>query len=128
VRVALTALEATIHIEGPAGERDVPIGEFFTLPGDTPHRETVLEPGELITFVTLPPTSAGDKSVYLKLRDRASYEFALSVSGGRSKRPARQNRTAAYSFGWSRHQALALARSRPKRPWKERPPARNSFE
>jgi CO/xanthine dehydrogenase FAD-binding subunit len=51
VRVALTALEATIHIEGPAGERDVPIGEFFTLPGDTPHRETVLEPGELITFV-----------------------------------------------------------------------------
>ena len=78
MNIALTALEATIHIEGPAGERDVPIGEFFTLPGDTPHRETVLEPGELITFVTLPPTSAGDKSVYLKLRDRASYEFALA--------------------------------------------------
>ena len=45
---------------------------------DTPHRETVLEPGELITFVTLPPPSVGNKSVYLKLRDRASYEFALS--------------------------------------------------
>jgi xanthine dehydrogenase YagS FAD-binding subunit len=78
MNVALTALEAIIRIEGPAGGRDVPIGEFFTLPGDTPHRETVLEPGELITFVTLPPTSAGDKSVYLKLRDRASYEFALA--------------------------------------------------
>jgi hypothetical protein len=46
-----------------------------------PHRETVLEPGELITFVTLPPTSAGDKSVYLKLRDRASYEFAKTLLG-----------------------------------------------
>jgi xanthine dehydrogenase YagS FAD-binding subunit len=78
MNVALTALEAAIHIEGPKGERDVPISEFFLLPGDTPHRETVLEPGELITFVTLPPPAVGDKSVYLKLRDRASYEFALA--------------------------------------------------
>jgi xanthine dehydrogenase YagS FAD-binding subunit len=76
--VALTALEATIHIQGTKGERSVPIDEFFLLPGDTPHRETVLEPGELITFVTLPAPSAGNKSVYLKLRDRASYEFALA--------------------------------------------------
>jgi xanthine dehydrogenase YagS FAD-binding subunit len=78
MNVALTALEANIHIKGPKGERDVAIGEFFLLPGDTPHRETVLEPGELITFLTLPPPAAGDKSVYLKLRDRASYEFALA--------------------------------------------------
>jgi xanthine dehydrogenase YagS FAD-binding subunit len=76
--VALAALEATIHIQGTSGERSVPIDEFFLLPGDTPHRETVLEPGELITFVTLPAPSAGNKSVYLKLRDRASYEFALA--------------------------------------------------
>jgi len=76
--VALTALEAVIHIEGTRGERDVPIGEFFLLPGNTPHRENVLEPGELITFVTLPAPSVGNKSVYLKLRDRASYEFALA--------------------------------------------------
>ena len=76
--VALAALEATIHIQGTKGERSVPIDEFFLLPGDTPHRETVLEPGELITFVTLPAPSAGNKSVYLKLRDRASYEFALA--------------------------------------------------
>jgi xanthine dehydrogenase YagS FAD-binding subunit len=78
MNVALTALECTIHIQGPTGERDVPIDEFFVLPGDTPHRETVLQPGELITFVILPPSSAGSKSVYLKLRDRASYEFALA--------------------------------------------------
>src|ERR1700688_1143523 len=57
MNVALAALEATIHIQGPKGERSVPIDEFFLLPGDTPHRETVLEPGELITFVTLPPLS-----------------------------------------------------------------------
>jgi xanthine dehydrogenase YagS FAD-binding subunit len=76
--VALTALEAVIHIQGTKGERSVPIDEFFLLPGDTPHRETALEPGELITFVTLPPPSVGNKSIYLKLRDRASYEFALA--------------------------------------------------
>jgi xanthine dehydrogenase YagS FAD-binding subunit len=78
MNVALTALEATVHLQGPKGERSVPIDEFFLLPGDTPHRENVLEPGELITFVTLPPLPAGSKSVYLKLRDRASYEFALA--------------------------------------------------
>jgi xanthine dehydrogenase YagS FAD-binding subunit len=78
MNVALTALEATIHIQGAKGERAVPIGDFFLLPGSTPHRETVLEPGELITFVSLPAPKAGSKQVYLKLRDRASYEFALS--------------------------------------------------
>jgi xanthine dehydrogenase YagS FAD-binding subunit len=90
MNVALTALEATIHIQGAKGERDVAIGDFFLVPGNTPHRETVLEPGELITFVTLPAPKAGSKQVYLKLRDRASYEFALSsaaivavVNGGK---------------------------------------------
>jgi xanthine dehydrogenase YagS FAD-binding subunit len=78
MNVALTALEATIHIQGAKGERAVPIGDFFLLPGSTPQRETVLEPGELITFVSLPAPKAGSKQVYLKLRDRASYEFALS--------------------------------------------------
>jgi xanthine dehydrogenase YagS FAD-binding subunit len=90
MNVALTALEATIHIQGAKGERDVAIGDFFLVPGNTPQRETVLEPGELITFVTLPAPKAGSKQVYLKLRDRASYEFALSsaaivavVNGGK---------------------------------------------
>ncbi|ALM84846.1 xanthine dehydrogenase family protein subunit M [Bordetella sp. N] len=78
MNVALMALEAAIHIEGGQGQRAVPIGEFFYLPGDMPQRETVLQPGELITHVTLPPSPAGSRSVYLKLRDRASYEFALA--------------------------------------------------
>jgi xanthine dehydrogenase YagS FAD-binding subunit len=79
--VAMTALEATVHVQGPKGSRAVPIGEFHLLPGETPHRETVLEPGDLITHVTLPAPSAlgvGSKQLYLKLRDRASYEFALA--------------------------------------------------
>src|SRR6476660_4468624 len=76
--VAMAALEATIHVQGPRGSRAIPFGDFHLLPGNTPHRETVLEPGDLITHVTLPPPIAGSKQVYLKLRDRASYEFALS--------------------------------------------------
>ena len=76
--VALAALEATIHIQGTEGTRAVAFGDFHLLPGNTPHRETVLEPGDLITHVTLPLPVTGSKQVYLKLRDRASYEFALA--------------------------------------------------
>jgi len=76
--VALMALEARVHIEGVKGGRDVPIGEFYLVPGSTPQRETVLEPGDLITYVSLPAPSAGARATYLKLRDRASYEFALA--------------------------------------------------
>ena len=76
--VALAALEATIHVQGPKSTRAIPIGDFHLLPRNTPQRETVLEPGDLITHVTLPPPVAGSKQVYLKLRDRASYEFALA--------------------------------------------------
>jgi len=76
--VALAALEATVHVTGAKGDRAIPIAAFYTLPGSTPERETVLEPGDLITHVTLPALPEGSKSVYLKLRDRASYEFALT--------------------------------------------------
>jgi xanthine dehydrogenase YagS FAD-binding subunit len=78
MNVALTALDATIHIEGAKGPRSVAIDAFFLLPGSTPQRETVLEAGDLITHVTLPPPPEGSRSLYLKLRDRASYEFALA--------------------------------------------------
>jgi xanthine dehydrogenase YagS FAD-binding subunit len=78
MNVALAALEATIHVLGPRGKREIAIGDFHLLPGNTPNRETVLEPGDLITHVLLPPPIAESKQVYLKLRDRASYEFALS--------------------------------------------------
>ena len=76
--VAMMALEARIHILGPQGERDVWIGDFYLLPGSTPNLENVLKPGDLITYVTLPPVASGTRSHYLKLRDRASYEFALA--------------------------------------------------
>ncbi|HVE10613.1 MAG TPA: xanthine dehydrogenase family protein subunit M [Paraburkholderia sp.] len=78
MNVALTALDATIHIEGTKGVRGIPIDAFFLLPGTTPQRETVLEAGDLITHVTLPAPLEGSRSLYLKLRDRASYEFALA--------------------------------------------------
>ena len=90
--VAMAALEATIHMQGPKGSRAVAFGDFHLLPGSTPHRETLLEPGDLITHVTLPPPIAGSKQTYLKLRDRASYEFALAsaaivmtIAGGKVK-------------------------------------------
>jgi xanthine dehydrogenase YagS FAD-binding subunit len=76
--VAMAALEATIHVTGPKGTRAIPFADFHLLPGETPHKETVLDPGDLITHVTLPPPATGSKSLYLKLRDRASYEFALA--------------------------------------------------
>src|SRR6266851_4783791 len=76
--VAMAALEATIHVQGPKGSRAIPFGDFHLLPGNTPYRETVLGPRDLITHVTLPPPVVGSKQMYLKLRDRASYEFALS--------------------------------------------------
>jgi xanthine dehydrogenase YagS FAD-binding subunit len=78
MNVAMVALEATIHVRGPKGERSIPIGDFHLLPGNSPQRETVLEPGDLITHVTLPPPAPGNHSLYLKLRDRMSYEFALA--------------------------------------------------
>src|SRR5258705_561196 len=76
--VAMAALEARIYVQGSKGPRVISFGDFHLLPGSTPPRETVLEPGDLITHVTLPPPTKESKHVYLKLRDRASYEFALA--------------------------------------------------
>jgi xanthine dehydrogenase YagS FAD-binding subunit len=76
--IALAALDATVQIQGTKGTRTIAFGDFHLLPGSTPHRETVLEPGDLITHITLPPPTSGSKHLYLKLRDRASYEFALA--------------------------------------------------
>jgi xanthine dehydrogenase YagS FAD-binding subunit len=76
--VALAALEAVVHTSGPKGERAIPINEFYLVPGNTPHIENVLAPGELITYVMIPKLPAGTRSHYLKRRDRASYEFALA--------------------------------------------------
>lgn len=74
--VAMSALDATVRIAGGSGERSVPVRDFHCLPGDTPWVENILDPGEVITSVTLPPPVEG-KHIYRKVRERSSYAFAL---------------------------------------------------
>src|SRR5262245_35608733 len=75
--VAMMAYDASVHVQGVSAARSIALKDFYLLPGDRPDQENVLAPGDLVTDVTLPPPPPGEKSVYLKLRDRASYEFAL---------------------------------------------------
>lgn len=75
--VALAALDAVVEVRGTEGKRSIPLVDFHRLPGNTPERDTNLEPGELITAVILPHLPWAKSGVYLKLRDRASYAFAL---------------------------------------------------
>jgi xanthine dehydrogenase YagS FAD-binding subunit len=75
--VALIALDAAIEVRAPAGQRTVPLMDFHRVPGDTPHIETGLEPGEVIAAITVPASPAARRSHYLKVRDRASFEFAI---------------------------------------------------
>src|ERR1700755_1819404 len=77
VAVALTALDAVVHTRGPGGERAIGIDDFFLLPGDTPEREHPMEHAQLITAIEVPGAPVARRSVYLKFRDRESYEFAL---------------------------------------------------
>jgi xanthine dehydrogenase YagS FAD-binding subunit len=140
VAVALVAMDAVVHTRGPGGERAIPIDEFFLLPGDTPEREHPLEHGELIVAIEVPATPVARRSVYLKFRDRESYEFALvSVAaavrtedgaiadvrlalGGVGTKPWRARRAersllgqpaGAASFAAAAGQELAAARPRP---------------
>ena len=76
--VALTALDASIEVMGPTGARTMPVVDLYRLPGDTPHLEFTLTPGELITAIVVPKTRAGRRSTYHKIRDRESYAFALA--------------------------------------------------
>jgi xanthine dehydrogenase YagS FAD-binding subunit len=76
--VALAALDAIVRVNGAAGERAIPFADFHLLPGEHPERETVLAPGELITAVDIPALSFATRSLYIKVRDRASYAFALA--------------------------------------------------
>lgn len=78
MNVALSVLDAVVVVRGARKDRHIPMAEFFLLPGNTPQRETPLEPGDLITHVLLPKPVPNSRSLYLKLRDRASYEFALA--------------------------------------------------
>jgi xanthine dehydrogenase YagS FAD-binding subunit len=75
--VALAALGAAIRVDGPGGERVIAIADFHRLPGDRPERDTTLEPGEIVTAIDLPPDGFAEHCAYLKVRDRASFAFAL---------------------------------------------------
>ena len=79
--VALVALDAVVHLRGVEGERKVPLTELYQQPGDRPDIETVLKPGELITQISLPASALAARSAYRKVRDRASYAFALVSVG-----------------------------------------------
>ena len=109
--VALVALDAVVHITGPQGERRVPIEDFHKLPGTTPHIETAVQNGELITYVTLPKTNFAQRSAYVKLRDRASYEFALASAAvaidlsGSTIRAARVALGGVATKPWRSHEA-----------------------
>ncbi|MBP2234057.1 xanthine dehydrogenase YagS FAD-binding subunit [Sinorhizobium kostiense] len=108
--VALVALDATMRVSGPQGERSFAVDDLFRLPGDTPHLEHTLLPGELIMEVRVPAGGSSRRARYLKVRDRASYEFALvSVAAALSMegRVIRQARLAAGGVG--------------TRPWRLRP-------
>src|SRR5262249_28282319 len=81
--VALAALDATVHVAGPAGERTIAFAQFHRLPGNTPQRDTNLHPNEIVTAVELPAQGFASNYTYLKIRDRLSYAFALvSIAAG----------------------------------------------
>ncbi|MFF8567214.1 FAD binding domain-containing protein [Streptomyces albidoflavus] len=117
--VALTALDAVVAYETGEGPGEQPITDFYLPVGDTPHRETALPPGALITHVTLPPPTAGARSRYRKVRERASYAFALgsvaarlTVEDGRVAE-ARLALGAVASRPWRAHAAEAVLTGAP---------------
>ncbi len=79
--VGLLALDAVVHVRGAAGERAIALADLHTLPGDHPEIEHALAPGELVTAVTLPASRFAARSRYVKVRDRASFAFALASAG-----------------------------------------------
>ncbi|MGW0177787.1 FAD binding domain-containing protein [Nocardia sp. NPDC003345] len=81
VAVPLTAVDAVVHTRAAGGTREIPLTRFYLPPHDTPHRENVLQHGELVTEIEIPLLPAGTRSHYLKVRDRVSYEFALVSAG-----------------------------------------------
>ncbi|UQY35852.1 xanthine dehydrogenase family protein subunit M [Pseudomonas fulva] len=102
--VALAALDAQVIITGPQGERRVAMSDFHRLPGDTPQRDTVLEPGELILAIELPADGFAGHHAYLKLRDRASFAFALvSVAAALELDAGGQIRQARIALGGVAH-------------------------
>src|SRR5437016_3414826 len=103
VAVAFAALDANVIVQGPRGERSITFTEFHRLPGNTPERDNVLERGDLIISIELPPRIEGRASYYLKLRDRQSYEFALVSAAAAVAMDGRRIRSARVAMGGVAH-------------------------
>ena len=115
---ALAALGATVDLEGRAGRRVIAFEDLHRLPGDTPHLETTLRPGELITGYSVPAGRWTRRSLYLKIRDRQSYEFALASAAvaldldGGTVRAARIGLGGVAAKPWRAHEAEATLQGR----------------
>src|SRR5881296_2441993 len=108
VAVALAALDATVAVRGPAGERTIPFTGFYRLPGETPERDNVLGRGDLIVSIEVPAGAEGRASHYLKIRDRQSYEFALVSAAAAVAVDGRRIRSARLALGGVAHKPWRL--------------------
>lgn len=106
--VALAALDSTVVVRGPAGERVIPFSDFHRLPGDTPERDNVLDRGDLIVSIEIPTCAEGRASHYLKVRDRQSYEFALVSAAAAVAVEGRRIRSARLALGGVAHKPWRL--------------------
>ncbi|MEE7504620.1 xanthine dehydrogenase family protein subunit M [Methylobacterium mesophilicum] len=117
--IALAALEATVRVSGPQGDRSIPFSEFHRLPGASPERDTNLAPGEIIVSVDLPESRFPQHYTYLKLRDRLSYAFALVSVAAALELDGDRVKTARLALGgvahkpWRNREAEALLEGRP---------------
>jgi xanthine dehydrogenase YagS FAD-binding subunit len=123
--VALAALEATVHVAGPAGERAIAFADFHRLPGGAPERDTNLQADEIITAVELPARGFATNYTYLKLRDRLSYAFALVSVAAALELDGRTVKEARLALGGVAQSRGATPRSR--RPCAARRPGRHRF-
>jgi len=108
--IALAALDATVRVRGPKGERAIPMSDFHRLPGDAPQRDTTLQHGELITAVDL-PSAQFTKVHYLKVRDRASYAFALVSVAAALQMEGERIKAARIALGGVAHKPWRATRS-----------------
>jgi xanthine dehydrogenase YagS FAD-binding subunit len=106
--VALAALDASIRVRSADGERTIPLGQFHSLPGTTPHVDNVLRRGDLIVGVDVPPSAEARRSHYLKIRDRQSFEFALVSAAVAVAAAGRRIRSAKIAMGGVAHKPWRL--------------------
>jgi len=120
--VALAALDAVVHVQGPAGAREVPLVDLHRLPGDAPERDTVLGPADLICAIELPPAAVARRSAYRKARDRASFAFAIGAVAAAVETDGDRVRDVRVAFGalahkpWRAWRAEAALRGGPATP------------